>query len=384
MLIVRAKPEVWQHLYDDEITITLNDWYHTSGLENEEYLLSPESEGAPPYPSSVLMNAVGRYPCVYALAQRRICLGLLQKRPVFLVQPGKTYRLRLINTSGWTAFNFTVEGHMLHTIEVDGIDTTLSLPLEAVQIAAGQRYSFLVTVPRNARVGSRFLIRASARTDFLFTRPKNINPYPQALFQEVTGVFQYSRLTLETTEHFDYSKTYQGKDWNNMSFLSELSLLPYDRVPAPEGYDKSVELNISFIEDQQQIRKGSFNHRPAELPTGMPQLAMMLHNETIPDFLYPVYIQYGDIIQVVVNNPEMGPRPIHVHGHHFWVMGMGGQGDGTYNPNKHSLQYNGVRRDTVLVKEESWLVIRFRADNPGVWTLHVSFCNNIEVYAGNT
>lgn len=51
---------------------------------------------------------------------------------------------------------------------------------------------------------------------------------------------------------------------------------------------------------------------------------------------------------------------------------MGGWYDGNYDPARHNetLSLTGVKRDTVLVQEQSWAVIRFVADNPGVWTFH--------------
>ncbi len=53
------------------------------------------------------------------------------------------------------------------------------------------------------------------------------------------------------------------------------------------------------------------------------------------------------------------------------MVGIGQPGDGSYNPSRHTLNLNGVKRDTVV--SNSWAVIRFIADNPGVWTLHCHF-----------
>jgi len=36
-------------------------------------------------------------------------------------QPGKTYRLRIVNTSGLAAFFFWIDGHEMRIIEVDGV-----------------------------------------------------------------------------------------------------------------------------------------------------------------------------------------------------------------------------------------------------------------------
>ena len=36
-------------------------------------------------------------------------------------QPGKTYRLRIVNTSAFAAFFFWIDGHNMTIIEVDGV-----------------------------------------------------------------------------------------------------------------------------------------------------------------------------------------------------------------------------------------------------------------------
>ena len=38
-------------------------------------------------------------------------------------QPGKTYRLRIINTSAFAAFFFWIDGHEMNIIEVDGVSS---------------------------------------------------------------------------------------------------------------------------------------------------------------------------------------------------------------------------------------------------------------------
>jgi hypothetical protein len=53
------------------------------------------------------------------------------------------------------------------------------------------------------------------------------------------------------------------------------------------------------------------------------------------------------------------------------VVGRGD--DGPFDPSVNSLANgtaNPVRRDTVTVPAQGWTVIRFRADNPGVWMFH--------------
>lgn len=51
-------------------------------------------------------------------------------------------------------------------------------------------------------------------------------------------------------------------------------------------------------------------------------------------------------------------------------MGRGITNAWDYDSSNDTLYYDGVRRDTVVVNAQSWLVFRFVTDNPGVWFLH--------------
>ena len=88
---------------------------------------------------------------------------------------------------------------------------------------------------------------------------------------------------------------------------------------------------------------------------------------------------------IILNLQVCEQHPWHLHGHKFWVVGMG---KGTWNGSNSQLAMlnpnNAVYRDTVTVLPDAvkpfnrqskqggcgWTVIRFVADNPGVWPFH--------------
>ena len=43
-------------------------------------------------------------------------------------EPGKTYRLRIVNTSAFAAFYFWIDGHDMRIIEVDGVSPSFPFP----------------------------------------------------------------------------------------------------------------------------------------------------------------------------------------------------------------------------------------------------------------
>ncbi|CAL8136420.1 unnamed protein product [Orchesella dallaii] len=431
-LIVHANKEVYT--YDDELTITLSDWYHQTAHENEKWHISCTSRGVPPYPNSGLMNGMGRFRCNATTLNNEgrtyECDTKKQMRPVFHLDYDKTYRIRLVNAAAVAAFNFSIDGHPLQTIEVDGVDVKESPDVIAdiVPIAAGQRYSFLFKcgggVSENSAIINEdgigeeikketYLIRAIVRKESLMLLPgKNINEHTLALMINVTGVIEChkdkeSGRKMETSENFSCDQNVpelpeeaSTVQWDNdlgrgplvvpnhfffffpapksddkkRVVLDDMNLHPWDGSQAPPTFDKEFVVEVHFEEDRWNVRRGSFNNSPFVLPQHKPLLMTLLDNEPIPDSVFPLEIDDGDVVQVVINNPFYGPHPFHLHGHHFWVVGSGMWGQGNYTDSDGALKWNlttnGVKRDTVLVQEKSWVVIRFKADNPGVWLFH--------------
>ncbi|MBA0867963.1 hypothetical protein Goshw_006652 [Gossypium schwendimanii] len=63
-------------------------------------------------------------------------------------------------------------------------------------------------------------------------------------------------------------------------------------------------------------------------------------------------------------------HPIHLHGYDFYFIA---QGFRNFDPKKDTSKFKLVdpsMRNTVGVPVNGWAVIRFIADNPGVWIMH--------------
>lgn len=69
-------------------------------------------------------------------------------------------------------------------------------------------------------------------------------------------------------------------------------------------------------------------------------------------------VKRGDWIEIAMRNMSMMAHPMHLHGHHFQVIGINGK----------ALQ--GAVRDTVLIPPMGSVTIAFDANNPGRWPLH--------------
>lgn len=132
--------------YDEEVAITLSDWYHDEmpGLLSS-FISLTNPTGAEPVPDSALMNDT--------------------QNLTVTVEPGKTYFFRMTNIGAFAGQYFWIEGHTLKVIEVDGVYTE---PAETsmIYLTAAQRYGFLVTARNDtsanfAMVGSMDTVSGS-------------------------------------------------------------------------------------------------------------------------------------------------------------------------------------------------------------------------------
>jgi iron transport multicopper oxidase len=100
---------------DDSTVITLADWYNYSSL----------AQPAIPTSNSTLINGIGRY-----AGGPSVSLATVN------VVSGVRYRLRLVSISCDPNFTFSIDGHNLTIIEVDGVSTQ-PLVVDSLQIFAG-------------------------------------------------------------------------------------------------------------------------------------------------------------------------------------------------------------------------------------------------------
>jgi len=116
--------------YDEEVPLTLSDWYHEQmPILMKSFISYKNPTGAEPVPDSVLMNDTHNL-----------------KIPV---QAGKTYFFRISNIAAFASQYFWIEGHTMRIIEVDGVYTEAA-EASMIYITPAQRYGVLVTMKDDA------------------------------------------------------------------------------------------------------------------------------------------------------------------------------------------------------------------------------------------
>jgi FtsP/CotA-like multicopper oxidase with cupredoxin domain len=72
----------------------------------------------------------------------------------------------------------------------------------------------------------------------------------------------------------------------------------------------------------------------------------------------PFEVLQGQRIEMTLMNPTGMMHPMHLHGHHFQVVGIGGR------------RWSGPVRDTVIVPAHTPVTVAIDANQKGSWFLH--------------
>ncbi|KAJ8652688.1 hypothetical protein O0I10_011695 [Lichtheimia ornata] len=334
-LILHNSPEDYQ--YDEDVIVTLADWYHEESHVNLASFLNVNNPtGAEPVPQSgLIMDNVNSS---------------------LTFQPGKTYRLRLINMSGFSMFYFSIDGHMLDVIEMDGVSTTRTT-VQSVYLTAAQRVSVLVTAKNTT--DTNYYMHADMDADMYDVVPEDLD-------YNLTAPIYYDQ---------SHSNFAPSGDSGEKSDFDDLKLSPLIPKAAAEP-DHQVNLTIDFQVTTDGINRGFFNDLPYLAPK-VPSINTLFSEgqDALSSTVYgpqsrAIVLDHLDMVEVVLNNLDAGDHPFHLHGHVFQIVA---RGDGVFDGNRSSVEWhldNPAQRDTVQVPAESYTIIRFRADNPGVWFFH--------------
>lgn len=82
------------------------------------------------------------------------------------------------------------------------------------------------------------------------------------------------------------------------------------------------------------------------------------------DNTHSIVLERGQVVEIILNNDDPGKHPFHLHGHAFQAVVRSDEEAGFYAYNE-TFPETPMRRDTLMVRPSGYMVLRFRADNPG-------------------
>ncbi|XP_068644557.1 laccase-7-like [Aristolochia californica] len=369
-----------------QVPILLGEWWDANVVDVENEALA--SGGAPNISDAYTIN--GKPGRLYSCARETFKLK---------VTPGKTYLLRIINAALNNQLFFKIAGH---DFTVVGADAAYTNPYrtDVVVTAPGQTTDVLLTAdrtPASYYMGAHPYISAPI-APFDNTTTVGIIQYENASSSEpimpVMPVFTdtptahkfYTNLTGLSSSR-GYKPLLQSVD-ERMFIAFGLGLdqcPPNANCGGPSNTRLTANMNnISFqFPSRLSLLQAHFSGVNGIFTDDFPDNPPIVYDYTnatvAAAFLASQKgtrlkrLAYNSTVEIVLQNTAVlttENHPIHLHGFNFFILA---QGFGNFNRETDEQKFNLVNsqeRNTIGVPVGGWAVIRFKANNPGVWLLH--------------
>ncbi|BAD81778.1 putative laccase [Oryza sativa Japonica Group] len=386
----------------EEKTVLLGEWWNGDpvALESQSF-----STGIPaPNADAYTINGMP--------GDSYLCPETTNRIAKFEVRRDKTYLLRIINAALNTAFFFKVAGHTFTVVAADA-SYTEPYATDVIVIAPGQTVDALMAA--DASPGCYHMAISSYQSAIPFPpRPAGFNGNTS------TAIVEYVDATATTDAGSPVlpvmpkpNDTYTA----NQFYTSLTALIRPGRRTVPLTVDTrmlvTVGLGFSSCQPEQTqcnrsapVVLANMNNVSFALPNTVSMLEALYRNTAdgvytrdFPDqppvaFDYtsrgllgnsPLAstgspstkvktLRYNATVEMVLQNTALvglESHPMHLHGFNFFVVAQGfGNNDGEAAGAGEFNLVNPQERNTVAVPTGGWAVIRFVADNPGMWAMH--------------
>ncbi|PLW48883.1 hypothetical protein PCASD_02822 [Puccinia coronata f. sp. avenae] len=370
--------------FDSDQILFMNDWYHDTSTVIKQQLLSTKGYNgslAAPSPNSALLNGIGFFNCE-KYGDGKPCKT--NRNPLEIrVPPKQRSRIRLIQAGSHALFKVSVDDHPLEVIEADATPVQSSTPFHRINLHNAQRYSVIIDT-RADKEGDSFYLRASMDTDCFAWLAPGMDTV------EGNTALAVVRVSSRPAEKDDRSRVPRPttKDWTDTLNgpcvdSDQTKLSPRINPQLNTNSLGRVYFNVSFgtiVDNSEQKPKNVLGRFFVDNTTYISRESKPLLSEllsggngllNLSDVATQTISRPG-IWDVVVNNLDQAiDHPIHLHGVDTCVVATG---KGTFSEsNLKNVNYqlqNPLCRDVHVVPGGSYLVMRIRADNPGVWIIH--------------
>lgn len=349
-----------------------------------------------PGETSIFSQSYLAYPVFWLKCKCMQCYLLIQYFAPFIdtfameVESGRTYLLRIINAALNDELFFAIAGHSLTVVEVDAVYTK-PFTTQSILIAPGQTTNVLVQA--NQKPGRYFMA----------ARPFMDAPIPVDN-KTATGIFQYKGIpntflpTLpqlpapnDTESALSYNK--KLRSLNTPQFLANVPQKVDRKLFYTIGFGKdscpacvngtrllATLNNISFVMPETALLQAHYFNLKGVFKADFPDKPPKAFNYTGAPLTANLgtaratrlsKIAFNSTVELVLQDTNLltvESHPFHLHGYNFFVVGTG---IGNFDPVKDPAEYNlvdPIERNTVGVPTGGWTAIRFRADNPGIYS----------------
>lgn len=344
--IVHDKDAYFADEFDEELTWTVGDWYHElTDILSPKFINLYNPSGAEPVPQSLLFNDA--------------------QNSSVAVKPDTTYLIHIMNIGALGSIFVWIEDHDFQIVEVDGVYTEAT-SAQTLYITPAQRYSILLkTKPKADKNYGIVAVFDSTMFDVI----------PDDLVLNQTNWLEYDSSAAHERVILDIESS------EDIEAFDDFALIPHDRKPLLPEPDQEITVSIAMDNLISGKNYAFFNNITYTAPvvptlfTVMSSGELATNQQIYGEYTNSFVLEHMDTIQIVLNNVDPGVHPFHMHGHEFQLIHRSEAYDDEsptpYDPEDYpEFPAIPMRRDTVFVRPNGNMVLRFRADNPGVWFFH--------------
>ncbi|KAJ2145928.1 ferroxidase fet3 [Coemansia sp. RSA 518] len=337
--IIHDKPGAELYHYDKDYLLTFEDWFSTEFADRMYHTINPKEEFPPPKSYAYgLVNGVN---------------GNITQTLNF--EPGKTYRIRLVNMGDINSFQFSLPGHEMYVIEADG-EYSVPYFTDGIDIGPAQRYSVLIKA--HDTDAFNYYFNATMHANFISASP-GLSP------RVYTGKIEYSA----NAPYQDTRAFYERPDFK---WLNDIEMHSASGHPAMVPNRKlHLEIGNNLYNTGQHL--DHINNITFVMPN-VPTLftALSMGSLAMDPRVYgpqtnAVVLKYGDIVELTINNFSTLLHPFHRHGGTFQITEYGPAGSSTPAPESfqnitvQKSKGSPMRRDTISLTEFSYVKVVFQA-----------------------
>jgi FtsP/CotA-like multicopper oxidase with cupredoxin domain len=356
--------------FPDEHLLLIGDWYHRSAVEALSFYMHPGAFGLETIPDSVLLNGQGVFQCADAVPARPLdCVQNRHGNSAFIVDPRRQNRLRVVNVGAYAGFAISSNHSKLTPIAIDGgFDVTRHGSKKVGTMYPGQRMDLLLDSVGGAGGAHETLSISLDDTSFKYKNDALTLTHNYTLaWNSEPELVSNDKTTLE--ESFDAQDAKPMRSQSaEIADHADLTLVLY-----------AATQKLAHLDNEPHgfVNNTMWNLSPSESPLIDQPRSAWRTDHLIPHIPYnassPLWVD------IVLNNRDEEGHPFHLHGYSVWVLSSysSDYNWGSYNPFEDSEPPGGptdmaaaVKRDTVYVPRRGYVVLRFRADNPGLWMFH--------------
>ncbi|XP_014515541.1 laccase-7 [Vigna radiata var. radiata] len=319
------------------------------------------------------------------------------------VKHGETYLLRIINAALNEQHFFMIANH---TFTVVAIDASYTQPYntDVIVLAPGQTVDALITANQtlasyymvftpyhsnpnvgiNANITRGLLVyhNATSASPVMPNLPLQTDtPTAHKFYTNVTGLGygpHWVPVPRHVDEHMfvtfgiglDHCNETGPNACNGLNFRLSANMNNESFV-LPKGLSMMEAMygNVSgvYTRDFPSNPTFEFNYTDPALEINGTEIAFAPKSTKVKT------LRFNSTVQVVLQNTAILARenhPIHLHSFNFYVLAQGfGNYDANVDESKFNLD-NPQIRNTIAVPVGGWAVIRFQANNPGMWLMH--------------